>query len=200
MSLGVHEWAHAYAAWRLGDDTAKMLGRLTLNPIVHIDPVGTFLLPLLGVPFGWAKPVPFNPLRFRAKVSMTTGSLITAAAGPFSNLIFGVICLLLYYWSHLAALPATITMLFGHLVLLNVMLALFNLLPIAPLDGSYIVDALIPYRFRSAWSKVRAAGPALLLTIVLLTYSLNIHLFEGPITMVQKVLTKVAYQENNEDR
>src|SRR5271157_1843260 len=86
LSLSVHEWAHAWAAWRLGDDTARLLGRMTLNPLAHIDPLGTVLLPLLGVPFGWAKPVPVNPLRFRG-VSMSIGMLLTAAAGPISNIV-----------------------------------------------------------------------------------------------------------------
>src|SRR5688572_17147238 len=81
LSLTVHEYAHAWAAWRLGDDTAKLLGRLSLNPIDHMDPVGTLLLPLMGVPFGWAKPVPVNPLRFRTSISMPLGVLLTAAAG-----------------------------------------------------------------------------------------------------------------------
>lgn len=73
LSLAVHEWAHAWCAFKLGDDTAKRLGRLSFNPLVHIDPVGTLLLPLLGVPFGWAKPVPFNPLRFREGVNKKWG-------------------------------------------------------------------------------------------------------------------------------
>src|SRR5262245_62591833 len=84
LSLTVHEWAHAWTAWKLGDDTAKLQGRVSLNPIDHIDPVGTLLLPLLGVPFGWAKPVPINPVRFRANVSMPMGVLLSVAAGPIS--------------------------------------------------------------------------------------------------------------------
>src|SRR5689334_23219884 len=92
LSLTVHEWAHAYSAFRLGDDTASRQGRLTLNPIPHIDPIGTILCPLLGIPFGWAKPVPVNPLRFNRGVSMRTGMMITAAAGPLSNLVLAVLC------------------------------------------------------------------------------------------------------------
>src|SRR5690349_16718202 len=93
LSLSVHEWAHAYSAFRLGDDTAARQGRLTLNPIAHIDPLGTLVLPLLGIPFGWAKPVPVNAARFDRKVSMGTGTLITAAAGPFSNVVLAVLCI-----------------------------------------------------------------------------------------------------------
>src|SRR5262249_40137549 len=91
LSLTVHEWAHAYPGFRLGDDTAAREGRLTLNPLPHMDPIGTFLLPLLKVPFGWAKPVPVNPLRFRRDVTMRTGMMITAAAGPLSNLALAFI-------------------------------------------------------------------------------------------------------------
>src|SRR5215831_21359818 len=91
LSLTVHEWAHAWSAYRLGDDTASMQGRLTLNPIAHIDPIGTLILPLLGVPFGWAKPVPVNPTRFRRGVNMSRGMMITAAAGPLSNVALAVL-------------------------------------------------------------------------------------------------------------
>src|SRR5579872_3573193 len=92
LSLTVHEWAHAYSAFRLGDDTAARMGRMTLNPIPHIDPIGTILLPMLGIPFGWAKPVPITPTRFRRDISMRAGIMITAAAGPLSNLVLAVLC------------------------------------------------------------------------------------------------------------
>ena len=80
ISLGVHEWAHARAAYALGDDTAQKLGRMTLDPLAHLDPIGTVLLPLCGIPFGWAKPVPVEPTRFRASTTMTRGMLLVAAA------------------------------------------------------------------------------------------------------------------------
>src|SRR5512147_1844508 len=87
IAFTVHEYAHAWSAYRLGDDTAARMGRLTLNPLAHIDPIGTVLLPLLRVPFGWAKPVPVNPARFRPDVPMARGMMITAAAGPASNIV-----------------------------------------------------------------------------------------------------------------
>src|SRR5687768_7374424 len=96
LSLTVHEWAHAYSAYRLGDDTAEREGRLTLNPIAHIDPLGTLLLPLLGIPFGWARPVPVNPTRFRRDVSMRSGMMLTAAAGPASNVVIAVLASIVY--------------------------------------------------------------------------------------------------------
>src|SRR5512145_2668698 len=91
LSLSVHEWAHARVAFALGDDTAAREGRLTLNPIVHMDLLGT-LIPLMGVPFGWAKPVPVNPARFRRTVPMRTGMMLTAAAGPLSNVALAILC------------------------------------------------------------------------------------------------------------
>src|SRR5574340_802071 len=94
LSLSVHEFAHAWSAWKLGDDTADRMGRLTLNPLAHVDPVGTLLLPLLGIPFGWAKPVPVQPHRFRPTVNMTTGMMLVAVAGPLANLGLAVLCVL----------------------------------------------------------------------------------------------------------
>ena len=93
LSLAVHEWAHAWSARRLGDDTADRLGRVTMNPFAHVDMMGTLLLPLLGIPFGWAKPVPVNPVRFRREFSMVKGTLLVAAAGPISNVFLASICL-----------------------------------------------------------------------------------------------------------
>lgn len=171
LSLTVHEWAHAYSAYRLGDDTAARLGRMTLNPIVHMDPLGTFLLPLLGVPFGWAKPVPVNPARFRRDVTMSTGMMITAAAGPVSNLIIALVCsvvfgLLLRSESDLVLPGAGLGVLLLKAISLNVALAVFNMLPIPPLDGSRVVDGLLPYRFRAQWESIHRLAPMLLLAVI----------------------------------
>lgn len=157
LSLTVHEWAHAYAAFRLGDDTAARQGRLTLNPISHIDPIGTILAPLLGVPFGWAKPVPVSPSRFRRDVSMTTGMMITAAAGPLSNLVLALLCTVIFGVLLRFALVhegGGIERLLVIGIQGNLLLFLFNLFPVPPLDGSRIVDGVLPYRFRGAWDQV----------------------------------------------
>jgi Zn-dependent protease len=158
LSLTVHEWAHAYSAFRLGDDTAARQGRMTLNPLPHIDLFGTLLCPLLGVPFGWAKPVPVNPVRFRRDVSMRVGMMITAAAGPFSNLALALLGTVLYglllrfdavrYGSELG------WFLERNFIGLNLLLFLFNLFPVPPLDGSRVVDGVVPYRFRGAWEQL----------------------------------------------
>jgi len=170
LSLTVHEFAHAWSAWRLGDDTASHMGRLTLNPLAHIDPIGTFLLPLLGFPSGWAKPVPVNPARFRRGVSMGTGMMITAAAGPLSNVVLAVLCTvgygLLLRFAPDAASPGSGTPeLLLIMIKLNVALAIFNMIPVPPLDGSRVVDGLMPVRLRPAWEGFTRFAPFLLVGV-----------------------------------
>ena len=94
LSLTFHEFFHAWSAWRLGDDTAARMGRLTLNPIPHVGLFGTILLPLMNAPVGWAKPTPVVPSRFRRGVTMSTGDIIVSAAGPLSNLLLGLVAAL----------------------------------------------------------------------------------------------------------
>lgn len=171
LSLSVHEWAHAWSAWKLGDDTASREGRLTLNPTVHIDPIGTLLLPLLGIPFGWAKPVPVNPARFRRNVHMGTGMALTAAAGPISNLILSLGCavtlgLLFRFAPELLQSQKAVMFLLLHGIQLNIGLAIFNLIPLPPLDGSRILDRFIPYRMREGWESFSRFSPLLLLLVI----------------------------------
>jgi Zn-dependent protease len=168
-SLTVHEFAHAWAAWRLGDDTAARMGRLTLNPIPHIDPVGTLLLPLLGVPIGWAKPVPVNPANFRRGIRMGTGDLLVSIAGPISNLSLALVTAVVFglvIRFTAGALQPSMVQLFGFFILLNVGLAVFNLLPLPPLDGSHVVGSFIPYRWRDAWDSFQRVGPILLMVLL----------------------------------
>ncbi len=176
LSLTVHEYAHAWSAWKLGDDTASRMGRLTLNPVPHIDPFGTILLPLAlmltgaGVMFGWAKPVPVNPARFRRDVGMGSGMAITAAAGPLANVVLALLAAIafgvLYRVSPQSLLRGTgVRELLESLLGGNVALALFNLLPVPPLDGSRIVDGFMPYRLRPAWDRVTAFAPFLLMGV-----------------------------------
>jgi Zn-dependent protease len=152
LSLSVHECAHAWSAYRLGDDTAARQGRMTLNPIVHADLFGTLLAPLLGVPFGWAKPVPINPVRFRRDVSMRAGVMLTAAAGPVSNLVLAVACAVGYgLLLRFGVLGRGVDILLMRGISVNVMLFLFNFFPVPPLDGSRVAEGLVPYRYRGAW-------------------------------------------------
>jgi len=172
LSLTVHEWAHAWSAYRLGDDTAERQGRLTLNPVVHIDPIGTLLLPLMGIPFGWARPVPVNPMRFRRSISMRTGMMITAAAGPASNLIIAILATVI--WGLLFRFKPDwmianhgVSMLLNITIMMNIGLALFNMLPFPPLDGSRVVDGLMPYKWRPQWEQVARFGWVGLLVAVM---------------------------------
>lgn len=192
LSLTVHEWAHAISAFRLGDDTASRMGRLTLNPISHIDPIGTVALPLLGVPFGWAKPVPVNPARFRSDTSMGTGMAVTAFAGPLSNLVIALLCaatmgLLLRFWPEVYMSEKGLRFLLNNGILINLTLALFNMLPFPPLDGSRIVDGFMPYRWRSKWEAVARFGPLLLLAVLVFPTFRNL-LLAGPMSMASSAV------------
>lgn len=142
----VHEFAHAWAANKLGDRTAEYQGRLTLNPIAHLDLFGSLSMLLLG--FGWAKPVPVNPNNFR-NVSYKTGMAITSLAGPLSNIIMAYISLIvlkvLFYMGVISAFGHIETII-SYMILVNLVLAVFNLLPIPPLDGSKILAIILPDR------------------------------------------------------
>lgn len=200
LSLTVHEWAHAISAFKLGDDTAARMGRLTLNPVSHIDPIGTVALPLLGIPFGWAKPVPVNPARFRSDVSMGAGMAATAVAGPLSNVILALLCGaaiggLLGFRPDIYMQEDGLRFLLNNGVRINVALALFNMLPFPPLDGSRIVDGFMPFRLRPKWEQVARFGPLLLLAVLIFPAFRNM-LLSGPATLagsaVQWVVQAVA--------
>ncbi len=152
FSVIIHELAHGYVANSLGDPTAKYQGRLTLNPIPHLDPFGSIILPLLlfiaGSPIlvGWAKPVPINPYNFK---DQRWGSFKVAIAGPLTNialaLVFGL-CIRFIPASLFNTMPGLLVI-FSFIVHINLVLAIFNLVPIPPLDGSWILFKFIPYQF-----------------------------------------------------
>jgi Zn-dependent protease len=168
LSLSVHEWAHAYSAYRLGDDTAARQGRLTLNPLAHIDWIGSVLLPMLGVPFGWAKPVPVNPTRFTRKVHMRTGMMITAFAGPLSNFVLALGCIIaLGVGLRTSVGNGPMMELLELGFAMNVALGVFNLLPIPPLDGSRIADWMMPHTLRPQWEQFARFGPIMLLLLLM---------------------------------
>ncbi|MDP2313571.1 MAG: site-2 protease family protein [Pseudomonadota bacterium] len=170
LSLAVHEYAHARAASWLGDNTAESEGRLTLDPFAHIDVLGTVVLPLLGVPIGWAKPVPINPAQFRMSGDGRLAMLFTAAAGPLSNLGIALGCtaaIALLGVLSPTLIDGALGQVLASTVVLNVALALFNLLPIPPLDGSRIVDWLCPEWLRPLWSALYArAGLGIALVLI----------------------------------
>jgi Zn-dependent protease len=192
LSLAVHEFAHAWSAYKLGDDTAKQAGRLTLNPLAHADLIGTIIFPLLGVPFGWAKPVPVDPRRFRRDIRMGTGMAITASAGPISNVILAVLvttlfALLARFAPDLLQAENGVRELLGTAIFLNVNLALFNLIPVPPLDGSRIVDGLMPYRFRPQWERLMAFSPFLLIAVFIFAG----RIINGPSNFVLGLLSQL---------
>jgi Zn-dependent protease len=193
LSLTVHEWAHAYSAYKLGDDTAARQGRLTLNPMAHIDPIGTLLLPLLNIPFGWAKPVPINPVRFTRKLSMSTGVAITAAAGPLSNVLLAVVCTVVraVLWRLHVQNEALETLLW-HTFAINVGLAVFNMLPIPPLDGSRVVDGLMPYRLRSSWERFGVYAPFVLVVVIVVNRQTHGALFSGPLQLATELMSPIV--------
>jgi Zn-dependent protease len=159
LSLSLHEWGHAKAAVALGDDTPREQGRLTLNPVAHIDPIGTLLLPLVLIllhapAFGWARPVQFSPRRFTRRFSMATGMMLTAAAGPGMNLLIALVAALTdAALEHFGApLSAGVSELIGRVELMNIILALVNLLPVPPLDGSRVLAGVLPGTLRGVYS------------------------------------------------
>jgi Zn-dependent protease len=172
LSLTFHEFFHAWSAWKLGDDTAARMGRLTLNPVPHIDFFGTILLPLMNAPIGWAKPVPVNSSRFNRNVGMARGDIIVSSAGPLSNLLLGLIAAILLGVLARAA-PDLVERgtagfaLLQRFMIVNAGLAVFNLLPIPPLDGGHVAENLMPYRWRGAWEQFARISPFVLIAVIL---------------------------------
>lgn len=170
LGLALHEFAHAWVGHYLGDTTARDQGRLTINPIAHIDPFTTLLLPLLlmiaGLPvFAAAKPVPFNPWALRGG---RFGAALVAAAGPITNLLIAMVCAV---WLHLVAggSPAAFVVL-GSIVAVNVGLFIFNLIPIPPLDGSRVLYAVVPSNVRNAMDSIERAGLVVVFVMVLVLW------------------------------
>lgn len=162
LGITVHEFMHAYTAHRLGDDTARLLGRLSLNPMAHLDPFGTLLLVLAG--FGYGKPVPFNESRLRSAMGVT----FVALAGPLANLVLAALCAIPLRFSGASLLGGAYEEILTAIVLWNCVLAIFNLVPIPPLDGANVVYGLLPPRQQYSWRTYQQYGPFLLLFILLL--------------------------------
>ena len=177
LAITLHEAAHAYAARHFGDRTAEQLGRLTLNPVAHIDPVGTILVPLMmaatsiamsGMPmiFGWAKPVPIVTRNFK---NVRIGMRITALAGPLSNLAMMIVWLMIaiaaQYAPQSIAAPLGIMSMFG--IVLNAALFVLNMLPILPLDGGRVLDTFLPTKYSYQFNKIEPYGIWIVLILLI---------------------------------
>lgn len=165
FSIVIHEVSHGYVALLNGDPTARMLGRITLNPMPHIDPIGTVALPLLllithaGILFGWARPVPVNALNFR---NPRLGEITVSAAGPLSNLVLAVLFAYLY---QLGSANPGLSKLAYYGCSINIFLALFNLLPLPPLDGSHILASILPPSLLRYYQYLEPVGFVLILLL-----------------------------------
>ncbi|ALM10235.1 MAG TPA: site-2 protease family protein [Candidatus Peribacter riflensis] len=191
IAISVHEAAHGWMAARLGDPTAHNAGRLTLNPIAHIDPMGALMFLMVG--FGWAKPVPVNPLYFHRPKRDTA---LVSLAGPVSNLLlgslafFGLVLILrgeiggsafglLTVGANRSVLEQLLLQILGSSVFINLGLMAFNLLPIAPLDGSKVLHIFIPLQYEDQYETFMQRGPMILLFLILAGVFLNVPLLSG---------------------
>ncbi|MDD2581482.1 MAG: site-2 protease family protein [Desulfuromonadaceae bacterium] len=175
LAIVCHEVSHGYVAWRFGDPTAKMMGRLTLNPIKHIDIIGTLMIFFIGI--GWAKPVPvvFENLR-NPKRDM----IWVAAAGPVTNVILATVSAFILRGlvafadpaasgSPLAMLVEPLVLMLAFSVYINLLLAIFNMIPVPPLDGGRVLVGLLPHRQAAAWSRVEPYGMVIIIVLVFFT-------------------------------
>jgi len=181
LALTFHEYAHAYMAYRYGDDTARQSGRLTLNPLRHLDPLGTIMIFI--VHFGWAKPVPVNPNRLR---NPKKDMLWISAAGPLANMVLALASgLLIRVLLTIGVTPerhTAIGLLFFMVIMslqINLALAIFNILPIAPLDGSKILFALLPVRYEKLIYFLERYGPFILIGLIIFSQATGVSFLGG---------------------
>ncbi|SYZ74089.1 Peptidase [Candidatus Zixiibacteriota bacterium] len=187
FSLTVHEFFHAYIAYRFGDNTARDLGRLTLNPLAHLDFFGTIMMFLSGFRFGWAKPVPINPYNLR---NGRVADFWISAAGPLSNMGLGLAFGLAFRTLGQSTfnLPTGIMHFLFFGVMINVSLAFFNLIPLYPLDGSHILRSVLPARYEPALLELERFAPFILILLIVVGgiwfilgpfITFFVHLFAG---------------------
>ena len=192
FSVIIHEVSHGLMADHLGDPTARLQGRLTLNPLKHIDPIGTIIVPLItyfaGFTFGWAKPVPYNPYNLKNRRS---GEFLIALAGPFSNLIIALVFSgIIRYIVASTDAPSTVILSFvqvaSYVVIINIVLAFFNLIPLPPLDGSKLLFSILPVQYSRTRDVLERYAPIGILIVVLFLWQFVspfipwvFHLFTG---------------------
>lgn len=188
-SIIIHEISHAYAAYALGDDSAKRAGRLSLNPLKHIDIFGTVILPLIlyfsaGFIYGYAKPVPFNPYNFR---DYKRDSGLTALAGPVSNILIAILMAIIFHLST----PIVQHVLY-YVIFLNLLLAFFNLIPFPPLDGSKVLGMVLTDEAYFKWTAQERKGMIYLFAVIIISNLLGLNLISQivlpPVQFVMKLL------------
>lgn len=191
IALTIHEIAHAKIAYRFGDSTAKDAGRFSANPLKHLDPVGTFMLVFLG--FGWAKPVQVNPINFQG--DRKRKMMFVALAGPVSNLLQAlagaIILSLIYHFAPLSTVTGFFISFFITYININLVLAIFNLLPIPPLDGSKVLAGLLPHRFANAAFQLERYGFVILL--LLIVFNLTQYVIVPPLNFLWNILMKITF-------
>lgn len=187
FSVVIHEVSHGVVANYLGDPTAKYAGRLTLNPLKHIDPIGSILVPLFLViirsPFliGWAKPVPINPYNFR---DQKYGSAKVALAGPASNLAIAIFFGLILRFVPIGSSASGLSFMFSYIVFINILLAVFNLIPVPPLDGHHILFSFLPYSLQSVKVFLTQYGTFILLFIILFLFQFIMPIIAWIFTLI----------------
>ncbi len=190
VALTVHEFAHAWSAFQLGDDTAQRMGRLTLNPLKHLDPLGTIVM--LAVGFGWAKPVPFDPYAVTRRTP--AGIMIVAAAGPISNLLMAIIASIPFQTGLLDSAFVTggvsfyVASFLATFIQINLVLLFFNLIPVSPLDGEKVLTYFLPPSGQATMARIRPYGPMLLMLLLFAGRGLFSTLILTPVNKLFQLL------------
>lgn len=193
FALTIHEYCHAWTANRLGDPTARLQGRLSLNPIAHLDLFGTICFVLAG--FGWGKPVPVNPYNFK---NPRKGDMLVSFAGPASNFIsafvLGIIFRLVYEFG---ILPSYLNMMLLFSIRISLLLAFFNLIPLFPLDGSHILKGLLPYEYVASYENLSRYSPFILLGLVILGQQGGVSILSSilgpPVNFFSRLFTGIYF-------
>jgi len=186
FGLTIHEFSHGWVAWRLGDPTAKLMGRLTLNPLKHLDPIGTIALFLFR--FGWAKPVPIDPRNFRHP---TRDMAISSLAGPAANLLTAAVAGIILRVLDLLHVSGFASMLTSYFVMFNLILCFFNLIPIPPLDGSRLLYHLLPPNLAAGYGRLERYGFMILIGIILVGDLTGVSLLSLYITPLLRVFSYI---------
>lgn len=189
MAITFHELAHGWVANKLGDPTPKVQGRLTLNPISHLDPLGALLLLVAG--FGWAKPVEVNPYYFRG--DRQKGMMLVALAGPMANILIAFLGAVIF--NYLGGYGKLTYIFFSNLVIINIYLAAFNLLPVPPLDGSKILAGLLPKSSLNFLYSLEGYGPLILMLLIITGFTryLILPIANVLITLVWGLATIISF-------